>query len=863
LIVTAKSYLDKNHLPMTNSFKHIIVLAFLCAIFSVASTPAHSDDRTYNETIVLPADAGAGLKAAAADAAQTLQKMTGKEFQVVPEYSRPGIWLLRSSDPQVPGDAARQLKTKGREPFVIRSAANRLLIIANADDGLQHGLYFYLDQLGARWFLPNENWTVIPQRADVRLTLDRLVEPAFKSRQFFGTGGFGRARMNRMYDLQDKVPAQWEAWKRRNRFGGEFAIRGHAGENFNLVHKAELLAHPEYLAEIDGKRQPWSLTVKPDIGNPDFVKLYVADRLASYRDLRTRLPGTAESFAVSVEPADGGGDCNTGPCTQIGNGSPSDQVFYLANQVAKAIKQEYPDGRASLYAYNTHAAVPSIDIDPNVFVMLVPYAFLRVGLTPEEFIEAWSRKVPEMGLYDYWSIPDWGHDMPDFDYLHRPAQSIRFWHDHHVIGLFGESSYSAGAVGIPWYLASRLMWDPQADEKAILADFYSKAFGPAAPPMKRMLERWSSGFMLGAMELGSSYRDLNEARRLAAGDAAVMARLNDYGRYLHYIRLWYEYLSHPSAATDTAPNPYTLALVNYMWNIYDSAMIEPFRMTQLVSFNRFDRAGKDSVTVGDWYKDGWKNIHQITDEEISKLIDEGSKKYPPVDLERRVFSGELVPALPVQDKDAPARPPVVMTYSSAIRFEMLVPPGMKSLPLQINSGWPLPIKLCDANEKVLWEYTLPAGSQAPGPDVWEKHLTQVDVPLPGPGHYSLVVWNEKKMFRLQSPIGLKFTMSRFLNSQGRPAPRLYFYVPTGTKTVAFTLAYFLVPKVYDSTGREGTPEIKIPGIYEVAVPPGEDGKIWSMTDVKTPAAMTMINVPQYFAFSPEALLVPESALKNQ
>ena len=68
--------------------------------------------------------------------------------------------------------------------------------------------------------------------------------------------------------LQDR----WTAWQRRNRFGGEFRIAGHTGEAFNLAHRQELEAHPQWRAMVNGERVPWSITAKFCAGNPEVAR---------------------------------------------------------------------------------------------------------------------------------------------------------------------------------------------------------------------------------------------------------------------------------------------------------------------------------------------------------------------------------------------------------------------------------------------------------------------------------------------------------------------------------------------------------------------------------------------------------------
>lgn len=67
----------------------------------------------------------------------------------------------------------------------------KLWIVARSDTGLSHAIYLYLEQLGCRWYFPSERWTIIPHREDLRLLKAIAASPAFRSRQFAGSGGFG------------------------------------------------------------------------------------------------------------------------------------------------------------------------------------------------------------------------------------------------------------------------------------------------------------------------------------------------------------------------------------------------------------------------------------------------------------------------------------------------------------------------------------------------------------------------------------------------------------------------------------------------------------------------------------------------
>ena len=126
-------------------------------------------------------------------------------------------------------------------------------------------------------------------------------------------------------------------------------------------------------------------------------------------------------------------------------------------------------------------------------------------------------------------------------------------------------------MGIGQYLASHLMVGHPCGRPALIEDWYENAFGPAKAPMKRMLERWARHWRPISSELGNSYADIAEAEKLAAGNAAVLARVDDYARYLHYLRLHCEYLQRAPGYENAS------RLVAYLFSINDSRMTQTGR----------------------------------------------------------------------------------------------------------------------------------------------------------------------------------------------------------------------------------------------------------------------------------------------
>ena len=818
---------------------------------SAVSAEAPAADPLYGSRICLAGDAPKEMREAAGELATWLNKGTGATFTVAPPPAESGIFLLRADSSLAP--AAAELKpVESREAFLLLSEGRKLYIVSKTPLGVRNGVYFYLEQLGFRWFLPTENWTIVPSLKSITLDIHRVVAPAFRMRQMAGTGGLGG---DLVLDPDRAKQARWTKWSQRIGLDGEIHVSGHAGEAFNMAHKKELMEHPEYLAEIGGKRQPWGVTTKPCYSNPGLIALYVKDRVEEFRRTLANAPNSPDSFAVSVEPSDGGGHCECAECRKIG--SISDRVFSLANAVARAVAKEFPGRHVSLFAYNEHAAVPNIAIEPNVYVSVIPYGFNRTGLSPEEYLSGWGKKKSShLGLYDYWAIPDWSHGQPDVNF-EQMAAKVRLWHADHVDGAAIESDHGAGSIGVAWYLAARLFWDPDTDIRAVLNDFYGKAFAEARAPMERMIERWGGDFCLTEGELGLSYRDIQEARALAR-DPAVVARVNDFALYLHYLRLWYEFQFVGPKPEEF--NPKLRALLKYLWRIYPTDMTHTYRLSVLL----LDRATPTGGVVGEDMKKEWalydksapvwKDITPVAAAEIEALMADGARKYPVIrGVEPKRFSSTLVPLAPTKfTLDAQ----IVETQASGYPedCEFYVPKGLSSITITMlrwnDLGPNQRVTVTDRKGTAIFRKDIMPAKE------WQK----LDIPIPAPGYYRMNVFDQKQMFQLRVPARLPFVITGGFMSVS-PSPRMYFFVPAGTKRVAFVCISDTPVKVLGPTGQT-LPTVGNRLVY-ADVPPGQDGKVWSMQNIKSWELVHMVNVPNVWSFSPDGIMVPQDVAPSR
>jgi hypothetical protein len=152
--------------------------------------------------------------------------------------------------------------------------------------------------------------------------------------------------------------------------------------------------------------------------------------------------------------------------------------------------------------------------------------------------------------------------------LPRLVDDLRFYQKHNVRSINAEASNNWAPRGLGYYLAAQLMWDVNAEPKALSADFYDKAFGPAALPMERYYVRWlgssvavrtksataradpivkdeKAGDELGVAaaeefdteNLKVAYRDLDAAARLVKELPQHRARVDHLRMYAHYLFL--------------------------------------------------------------------------------------------------------------------------------------------------------------------------------------------------------------------------------------------------------------------------------------------------------------------------------------
>lgn len=487
-----------------------------------------------------------------------LKQITGGEFRLAEGPQKDGaIYVGLFADfPSMKEYADRH--ELGSEGFwiIARENSNSVYVLAKHPLGVQHGVTTLLHELGCRWFFPGDVWEVIPQQKDLRVASRASAStPDFPTQRriWYGFGAYGPCRED------------WEAWVRHNRMDGPLSVAiGHTWNGLNPDKDFE--KHPEWFALVDGKRQ----ATKPCYSHPEVVR----------GAIETALDRAARGDKmISMTPPDGLGYCECAQCKKAAGveevfkqhsslfgrrkdgtlvNVTSETVFALANRVAKALEEKHPDVLVGCYAYSAYSHPPSFKLHANVYLQTTT-AYRRTPLTLQEQLAQFGEKTDQLGIREYYSVYQWDWDFPDPGKM-TPGQlqtDLQFFHRSGVTAVNAEASNNWAARGLGYYVAAQLMWDVKADTKAIVADFYDSAFGPAAKKMERYYVRWygptaavtlagdelpekqtfRDGKKYNVEALKAAYRDLDEAAQLVAKNDGQRARVDHLRMYMHYLVL--------------------------------------------------------------------------------------------------------------------------------------------------------------------------------------------------------------------------------------------------------------------------------------------------------------------------------------
>ena len=449
--------------------------------------------------IVVDADAPASERYAAQELRDWLREVSGAELPIVASIDSgcPDHRLIVGYNELT----ARLVPVAERpddrdDSFTWQNVGGDILFWGGAKRGTLYAVYSFLEEeMGCRWYSAtvsvapkrkawsfHAKWKGLPSRfywhetpgIQIRdnCVWDARTIPAFSA----------RLRNNFV-----RLPKPTEGVDLNQRWGPtlEGTAEGywgvHAMGSF-ISPKEYFDSHPEYFSLRDGKRQ--SGYTQLCLSNPDVLRICTE----KVREVMRREP---DYLIYSMEQNDDMQPCQCDACQAIVQqyGGESGIMVWFVNQVADAIKDEFPDKFIGTFAYQyTRHAPTGIVPRENVVIRLCSIECCLLHGYDEceqnrEFLrdlEAWGKIAPHLYIWDY--VTDFALYCLPVANWHTMQSHIQDFRDNHAIGILEEGDYQTPTCELRelrTWLLSKLMWNPDADVEYLIRDFTDGYYGAA------------------------------------------------------------------------------------------------------------------------------------------------------------------------------------------------------------------------------------------------------------------------------------------------------------------------------------------------------------------------------------------------
>jgi hypothetical protein len=380
----------------------------------------------------------------------------------------------------------------------------------DAEQGTSYAAHDFLERFcDVRWYGPTDLEMVCPKKATLAVVpKDVRRRPAFALRcgHVRPPMPIGRTLWN------NPSPADLRLFWARLRAGGEPYACSHSfyGYYDRFWKKSParperfVEAHPEWFARGYEGRPPQMC-----YSSEGFIGQVVRDA-GGYFDGRGAPPGArARGDFFALVPMDNNAWCKCPVCQarihqdekdhpHFTRGAASDYIFGFANAVARRVGAAHPGKYLSTLAYHDYAYYPRrTKLEPNISVMMCLHT--RNWWAPSmkandmKVYRAWvdNEKGRPLYVWAYYCFPEFWtqrkafHCFPGF-FAHTAARQIKMFARDGIRGIS-----TGGGLGeqVDTYVSFKLFDDPSLDVEALLDEFFTRYYGPAAAPMKQMYLR--------------------------------------------------------------------------------------------------------------------------------------------------------------------------------------------------------------------------------------------------------------------------------------------------------------------------------------------------------------------------------------
>ena len=432
-----------------------------------------------NYQIVVSEQASTSEQTAARELQQYIRLVSGVQLSVTSNLKPNGSGIYIGYNNHVAALTGAEKPEKDDESFTYRTIGHDLLIWGGSQRGTMYGVFTFLErELGIHWLTPK--CTIVPKKERWKLPQLNHAERPYIGYRYSN------------YFVANDVP-EWSAHTRENtkwspvvnEYGNIEAYYGAHTMDWLVSPQEFYDTHPEYFCLRDGKR--YGGYGQLCLSNPEVLELCKTR-------LKQRMRENPDYRIYSLSQNDNFMFCQCEKCAAIEHqyGGHSGIIVWFVNQVADAVKDEFPDKYVGTFAYQ-YSRQPPTGIRPrdNVVIRLcnIECCFahpLDAGCPQNDAfmhdLRGWAVLAPHLFIWDY--IVDYAQYMAPWPNFQVLGPNIRVFGENNAIGVFEEAQYqSAGAEfdEMKAWTVNQLLWNPYQNVDSLVNIFINGFYGKAAP----------------------------------------------------------------------------------------------------------------------------------------------------------------------------------------------------------------------------------------------------------------------------------------------------------------------------------------------------------------------------------------------
>lgn len=434
-------------------------------------------------------------RAAARELARILREMSGREIPVTEGDGNglpaQGVIYIGRSDPArmctLYDDA--EFEPLGTDGFILRLKGGNLLVAGGGYRGTVYAVYRLLERLGCRFY--STELEVIPRKAtlEIRSPLDVVDKPVFEWRAMWG----------RIYPMTAGLsPGEWEAKVGDVDLPKMMGIppRGFWHHTMGFLLPASSVPK-EYLAEIGGERRITEPAVQQYcLSNPDLQK-------AMTEAVLRWIESNPDPVYYPVHYGDTGQFCQCERCKAWyeEHGSLTDAVIWFNNQIAQEVAKRFPGKFITTLAYWATRKPPVKERPlPNHLIIFCAIAECQarpwshpVNLKRNVVsdLEQWIAIHPlgAQGIITFEYPTTYHYVGYPYPALYAFAENLKYYKRLGIRGVYICGLTDGHLVHLYSYVMPRLMWNPDANLRALIDEFCKAWYGKAWQPMRDYVHR--------------------------------------------------------------------------------------------------------------------------------------------------------------------------------------------------------------------------------------------------------------------------------------------------------------------------------------------------------------------------------------